>query len=42
MSAPALSIIDTIKDARLFGSAFKSLGTWGAWLAFLAGCSGCR
>jgi hypothetical protein len=37
MSARAFSILDAIRDQRLFGAAFKDASTWGAWLAFLAG-----
>jgi hypothetical protein len=37
MSARAFTILDAIKDARLFGAAFRDRSTWGAWLAFLAG-----
>jgi hypothetical protein len=37
MSARAFTILDAIKDARLFGSAFRDPSTWRSWLAFLAG-----
>jgi hypothetical protein len=36
MSARDFTIIDAIRDHRLFGPAFLDLSTWGAWLAFLA------
>jgi hypothetical protein len=37
MSAPAISILDAVRDQRLFGPAFKDLSSWRSWLAFLAG-----
>jgi hypothetical protein len=37
VSARAYSILDAIKDERLFGAAFKNLETWRAWMAFLSG-----
>jgi hypothetical protein len=37
MSAQAFTILDAIKDARLFGGAFRDLSTLSAWLVFLAG-----
>jgi hypothetical protein len=41
MSARAYSILDAIKDERLFGAAFKSgVGTWSAWLVFLSALFG--
>src|SRR6516162_9684816 len=30
------TILDAIKDERLFGPAFKNLATWRAWFVFLA------
>jgi hypothetical protein len=37
------TIVDAIRDERLFGGAFKSgLGTWSAWLAFLAALFGLK
>jgi hypothetical protein len=35
-----LTILDAIRDERLFGPAFKSLMTWKAWLAFLGALFG--
>jgi hypothetical protein len=41
MSARTYSILDAIRDERLFGAAFKSgLQTWSAWLVFLAALFG--
>ena len=40
MSAPAIPILDAVRDERLFGSAFRDLSTWRAWLAFLAALFG--
>ena len=40
MSARAFSILDAVRDERLFGSAFKDLSTWRAWIAFLAALFG--
>jgi hypothetical protein len=40
VSARAYSILDAIRDERLFGAAFKSLETWRSWLAFLAALFG--
>ena len=37
MSGRAFSILDAIRDQRLFGQAFRDLSTWRAWLVFLAG-----
>ena len=37
MSARAFSILDAIRDQRLFGKAFKDEATWRAWFVFLAG-----
>ena len=37
MSARGFSILDAIRDQRLFGPAFRDLSTWRAWLVFLAG-----
>jgi hypothetical protein len=36
MSARAFSILDAIRDDRLFGKAFRDLSTWSSWRAFLA------
>jgi hypothetical protein len=30
------TIIDAIKEPRLFGGAFKNISTWQSWLAFLS------
>jgi hypothetical protein len=40
MSARAFSILDAIRDQRLFGAAFKDVSTWRAWLVFLAALFG--
>ena len=40
MSARAFSILDAIRDQRLFGAAFKDPSTWRAWGAFLAALFG--
>ena len=40
MSARAFSILDAVRDERLFGSAFKDISTWRAWIAFLAALFG--
>jgi hypothetical protein len=41
MSARTYSILDAVKDERLFGAAFKTgLETWSAWLVFLAALFG--
>ena len=37
MTARAFSILDAVRDERLFGKAFRDLKTWRAWLVFLAG-----
>jgi hypothetical protein len=37
MTARPFSILDAIRDQRLFGAAFKDVSTWRAWLVFLAG-----
>ena len=37
MSARAFSILDAVRDQRLFGAAFKDASTWSSWFAFLAG-----
>ena len=36
----SFSILDLIRDQRLFGSAFKDASTWRAWQAFLAALFG--
>jgi hypothetical protein len=40
MCGPAIPILDAVRDARLFGSAFRDLSTWRAWLTFLAALFG--
>jgi hypothetical protein len=40
MSERAFTILDAVKDSRLFGDAFKDLGSWRAWLAFLSALFG--
>jgi hypothetical protein len=37
MSARAFSILNAVRDQRLFGKAFKDGTTWAAWFTFLAG-----
>jgi hypothetical protein len=37
MSARAFSILDAVRDQRLFGKVFKDGTTWAAWFTFLAG-----
>ena len=37
MSPQAFTILDAIKDARLFGATFRDPSTWRSWLVFLAG-----
>jgi hypothetical protein len=36
-SARAFSILDAVRDERLFGKALRDLSTWQAWFVFLAG-----
>ena len=40
MTARAFSILDAIRDERLFGAAFRDASTWRAWQAFLAALFG--
>ena len=35
MKRKAISIVDAIRDKRLFGSLFPDLTSWSAWLVFL-------
>ena len=37
MSGRDVTILDAMRDQRLFGFAFRNLSTWSAWFAFLAG-----
>jgi hypothetical protein len=39
-SARAFTILDAMRDRRLFGKAFKDEATWRAWEAFLAALFG--
>jgi hypothetical protein len=36
----SVTILDAVRDKRLFGAAFKDVSTWAAWLAFLAALFG--
>jgi hypothetical protein len=40
MSARAFTILDAMRDQRLFGKAFRDEATWRAWQAFLAALFG--
>jgi len=40
MSARAFTILDAIRDERLFGKAFKDEATWRGWFVFLAALFG--
>jgi hypothetical protein len=40
MTARAFTILDAIRDERLFGKAFKDEATWRAWFVFLAALFG--
>jgi hypothetical protein len=36
------TVIDAIREPRVFGPAFMDLSTWSAWLRSSQACSRCR